>query len=248
MATALEVIQNVALEINLPRPSAVTDGGQDLAGRALQILKTAGNRLKKKDWPELIYEHEFFLKKNQPYYDLPEDYDRFVQGTGWDRVESRPLTPLNAQQWQEWKSGLVQAEVWKQYRVKGVDGARKIFINPTPSTSQCTFETRDGKKVKVGLVVEYYSKWWVESSAGQGKAAPTAGTDVIRLPSDLIEAELKWRWLRSLSRSYADEKFEAESLCEQLLAQSGLPETLDAGLTTRGLSHPNIPETNVGLS
>jgi hypothetical protein len=207
-----------------------------------------GNRLKKKDWPELIYEYEFFLKKNQPYYDLPTDYDRFVQGTGWDRLESRPLTPLNAQQWQEWKSGLVQAEVWKQYRVKGVDGARKIFVNPTPSTTSCSFETRDGKKVKVGLVVEYYSKNWVETTAGLGIATPTAGTDVIRLPSDLVEAELKWRWLRSLSRPYADEKFEAESLCEQLLAQSGLPETLDAGLTTRGLSHPNIPETNVGLS
>ena len=110
------------------------------------------------------------------------------------------------------------------------------------------WEQERGRKVKVGLVVEYYSKYWCEDSSGNGLATPTAGTDVIRLPSDLVEAELKWRWLRSLSRPYADEKFEAESLCEQLLAQSGLPETLDAGLTTRGLSHPNIPETNVGLS
>ena len=65
---------------------------------------------------------------------------------------------------------------------------------------------------------------------------------------NLIEAELKWRWLRSLSRPYADEKIEAESLANMLVAQSGIPETLDAGLTTSGLSHPNIPETNVGIS
>jgi len=142
----------------------------------------------------------------------------------------------------------VQAEVWKQYRVKAVDGARKIFINPTPSTTSCSFETRDGKKVKVGMVVEYYSSHWAETTAGAGIATLSAGTDVIRIPDDVMEAELKWRWLRSLSRPYADEKFEAEQLCEQVLAQSGLPETLDAGLTTRGLSHPNIPETNVGLS
>ena len=248
MATALEVIQNVALEINLPRPSAVTDGGQDLAGRAFQILKTAGKRLSKKDWPELVYEHEFTLVKDQPYYDMPDDYDRLVQGTGWDRVESRPLTPLNTQQWQEWKSGLVQAEVWKQFRVKAVEGDRKIFINPTPSTTGNTFELRDGVQVPVGMVVEYYSSHWCESASKVGKASLTLGTDVIRLPDDLVEAELKWRWLRSLSRPYADEKIEAESLCDQLLAQSGIPETLDAGLTTRGLSHPNIPETNVGLS
>jgi hypothetical protein len=248
VATALSVLQSVALEINLPKPASVTDGGQDLAGRGFQLLKTAGRRLAKKDWPELVYEYEFTLIKDQPYYDMPDDYGRLVQGTGWDRVESRPLTTLNAQQWQEWKSGLVQAEVWKQYRVKGVEGARKIFINPTPSTTGNTFELVDGVEVPVGMVVEYYSTHWCESSTGVGKATPTAGTDVIRIPSEQLEAELKWRWLRSLSRPFADEKIEAEALCEQLLAQSGIPETLDAGLTTRGLSHPNIPETNVGLS
>ena len=179
---------------------------------------------------------------------MPDDYDRLIIGTGWDRVESRPLTPLNAQQWQEWKSGLVQAEVWKQYRVKAVDGARKIFINPTPSVTGNDFELRNGVQVPVGMVVEYYSSHWCQSTGGVGKAIPTLGTDVIRIPDDMIEAELKWRLLRSLSRPFADEKIEAETLCEQLLAQSGIPETLDAGLTTRGLSHPNIPETNVGLS
>jgi hypothetical protein len=247
LATALEVIQNVALEINLPRPSAVTNNGQDLAGRAFQLLKTAGKRLATKNWPELVYEHEFIPKKNQPYYDLPDDYDRLIPDTGWDRIDARPITPMNASEWQEWKSGLVKVAVWDQYRIKAVDGARKIFINPTPTETACTFQTVDGKQVKIGFVVEYISKHWCETSAGAGLAAPTAGTDVIRLPEDIIEAELKWRWLRSLSRSYADEKLEAEQLISLRFAHADVLPRIKADGGGE-LPYPNIPETGIGIA
>ena len=186
------------------------------------------------------------MVKNQPDYDLPEDYGRLVMDTGWDRVESRPLSVMTPQQWQEWKSGLVKAEVWKQYRIKAVEGERKIFINPTPTTSSCTFECRDGTQVKLGLVVEYYSKNWAKAG-GTFSDTISAGTDDIILPEDVVQAEFKWRWLRSLSRPYADEKFEAEQLLDTTLAQSAIPATISAHGRKR-LPFPNIPETNVGLS
>jgi hypothetical protein len=245
--TALATVQNVALEINLPRPSAMTKGGQDLAGRAFQILETTCRRLAKKDWPVLIKEHEFYLVQNQSTYDLPSDFDRIIPNTSWDRVESRPLTALNAQQWQEWKSGIVQAEVWKQWRLKHDEGERKVHINPTPSTTQCVYESRDGAQVRIGLVFEYLSNHWAEDTNGDGISTFSASTDVLRLPEDVVEAELKWRWLRSLSRPYADEKFEAEQLCEQTLAQDGTPSKLTAH-GRRDLNFPNVPETGVGLS
>ena len=205
-----------------------------------------GARLAKRDWPELLKEYEFFLAKNQPSYALPDDYGRLISKTGWDKAQSRPLTPISAQDWQEWKSGAVSPAIWKQYRIKAEDGDRRIFIHPTPTTTSCTFETRDGRKVKVGLVVEYYTKNWAETTSGSGISTLSAGTDVPKIPSDVIEAELKWRWLRSLSRAYADEKFEAEQLISTSLAQSGVPTSLraDQGRHSR---YPNIPETGIGL-
>ena len=212
----------------------------------LQILNTAGKRLAKKPWPELLYEHEFQLKKNEPFYDLPDDFHRMVNDTLWDRVESRPVQHINAQQWQEWKSGLVTQQIIKQFRIKADEGDKKLYINPTPSATQCTFECRDGSKVKVGIAFEYYSTYWLENAAGNGIADIAASTDVIRLPSDIVEAELKWRVLRSLSRPYTDEKVEAEMVINEALAQAGAAATLNAS-GRNSTRFPNIPETGVGL-
>jgi hypothetical protein len=225
----------------------VTIAGQDLAGRAAQILETACKRLAKKDWPVLVKEHEFHLVKNQSTYELPDDFQRIIPDTSWDRVDSRPVTALNPQQWQEWKSGLVQAEVWKQWRIKHNDGERQIHINPTPSTTNCTYESRDGTQVRIGLVFEYISNNWLEDTNGNALTTIAAETDVIRLPEDVVEAELKWRWLRSLSRPYADEKIEAEDLIACTFAQDGTPAKLTAH-GSRDLGLANIPETGVGLS
>ena len=245
--TALATVQNVALEINLPSPSTLTKGSQDLHGRAFQLLETTVRRLAKKDWPILITEHEFIPIKNQAAYDLPDDFDRMLVSTGWDRVESRPLTPLSAAQWQEWKSGLVQAGLWKNMRIKRDGNSQKVFINPTPTTTACEYECRDGTKVRLGLAYEYITKYWGKDANEQPISTFSASTDVILLPEDVVEAEFKWRWLRSLSRPYADEKFEAEELCEKVLGQSGTPAVLTAH-GQRDLDYPNIPETGVGLS
>lgn len=199
------------------------------------------------DWPVLVKEYEFNLVKNQSTYELPSDFSRIIPNTSWDRVESRPLTALNPQQWQEWKSGLVQAEVWKQWRIKHNDGERQIHINPTPSTTNCTYETRDGVQVRIGLVFEYISNQWAEDTSGNPITTFSAETDVIRLPDDIVEAELKWRWLRSLSRAYADERLEAEALIAQTFAQDGTPSKLTAH-GSQDLGMANIPETGVGLS
>jgi hypothetical protein len=218
--------------------------------RGLQNLRTSLNQLRLKDWPVLIKEHEFVLIKDQAAYDLPDDFDRLIANTAWDRVEARPMTALSPAQWQEWKSGPVQAEVWKQFRFKHDEGQRKFFVNPTPSTTQCSYECRDGTKVRVGLVFEYVSKYPARKTASAGGTyleRPTSVTDEILLPETAVEADLKWRWLRSLNRPYADEKYEAEQVIETILAQSGTPGVLTAH-GARDLPYPNIPETNVGLS
>lgn len=210
-------------------------------------METTCRRLAKKDWPILIKEHEFVLIKNQAAYDLPDDYDRLIAHTGWDRVESRPVTPISASQWQEWKSGLVNVGLWKQWRIKADEHARKIFINPTPATTQCVYECRDGTKVRIGMAFEYVSNNFAKDANGNGISTFSNQTDVILLPDDVVEADFKWRWLRSLSRPYADEKFEAESLIENTFAQDGIPMKLTAH-GRRDEDYPNIPESGVGLS
>ena len=137
--------------------------------------------------------------------------------------------------------------VWKQFRIKYDDGQRKVFINPTPTTTACEYECRDGTKTRVGLVYEYISKYWGKNAAGEYIKTFSLDTDTILLPEDIVEAELKWRWLRSLGRDYADERIEAEELIETTLGQDGEQSVLTAH-GSRDLDYPNIPETGIGLS
>ena len=191
-------------------------------------------------------EHEFILVKNQPSYELPDDFSRFINGTMWDRVDSRPVTPVSPQVWQEFKSGLTSATIYKRWRVKANEQRKELWIDPTPSTTQCVFACVDGRQVKIGLAFEYLSDAWAQSSAGVAQNAFSADGDTFILPDTLLELSIRWRWLSNLSQTYLEEKAEFDKALGIAKAQDGGAGKIhtDGGPTFR---YPNIPETGVGL-
>lgn len=194
----------------------------------------------------LTKEHEFILVKDTPSYDLPDDFSRFVNGTMWDRVESRPMDNVGPQVWQEFKSGLVKTAIYKRWRIKGVEGAKELFVDPTPTATQCEYECRDGTKVRIGVAYEYISNEWALDANGDGQSTFTADTNTFVLPDDLLELSTKWRWLNALGQSYLEEKAEFDRALGIAKAQDGGAHKiqLDGG---RNMRYPNIPETGVGL-
>lgn len=165
----------------------------------------------------------------------------------WDRVDSRPVTPVSPQVWQEFKSGLTSATIYKRWRVKANEQQKELFIDPTPTATQCTFECVDGTQTKIGLAYEYLSDQWAQSSAGVAQNAFTADGDTFILPDTLFELSLKWRWLSSLSQTYIEEKAEFDRALGIAKAQDGGAGKIhmDGGPTFR---YPNIPESGVGIS
>jgi len=194
----------------------------------------------------LTKEHEFILVKNQPSYELPDDFNRFINGTMWDRVASRPITSVSPQVWQEFKSGLTSATIYKRWRVKANNQNKELFIDPTPTETQCEFTCRDGTQVKIGLVFEYISDEFAQSSDGKAQSDFLADGDTFILPDTLLELSIKWRWLNSLSQTYIEEKREFDRAFGIFKAQDGGASKirLDGRPTFR---FPNIPETGVGL-
>lgn len=185
--------------------------------------------------------------KNQPSYDLPDDFDRFINGTMWDRVDSRPMGNVSPQVWQEYKSGLVSAEIYKRWRIKSDSGQKALFIDPTPSSSQCSYTCRDGVQVKVGIAFEYLSKNYATSAAGARQSTFSADTDTFVLDDELLELSIKWRWLNALRQSYAEERDEYErQLSIKKSQDGGAPKIRMDGSSQ--LPYPNIPETNIGIS
>lgn len=150
------------------------------------------------------------------------------------------------QVWQEYKSGLVSAEIYKRWQLKADEGEKKIFIDPTPTSSQCTFECVDGQTVKIGLVFDYISNYPVQAANGTLKETFTADTDTFVLDDDLLELDVKWRYMQALAQDYAEARFEFERHFSVAKAHDLGPTTIraDGGKAFR---YPNIPESGVGL-
>ncbi len=194
----------------------------------------------------LTKEDEFFLVKDQPSYELPSDFSRFTNGTMWDRVESRPLDHVSPQVWQEFKSGLIKTAIYKRWRVKAQEGSKEIFIDPTPETSQCVYECRDGSRARIGVAYEYISDQYAQSSAGVFQNTFSLDTDSTLLPDTLLELSIKWRFLSALGQTYVEQKVEFDRALGVAKAQDGGTGNImtDGGTSFR---YPNIPETGVGL-
>jgi hypothetical protein len=180
----------------------------------------------------------------QSDYALPSDFQRPIDNTFWDRTRYWQMRgPQSPQEWQLYKSSqLGNATVERRFRFRSI----RAFgdISPTVYLSIDPLPLDDGAQ----LVFEYVSNAWCESATGTPQSAWAADTDVGVLDEYLLRLSLKYRLLRKLGLSYAEELSEYESECDKAMATDGGAMTLN--LTPRRntylLSPWNIPDTGYG--
>ena len=135
--TILEIIQDVCSELSLPRPDSVV-ANTDLTIR--QILAIAHDDIDQMrralDWPELQKEATITLVDGQASYALPGDYYKQIARTHWDLENDWEMVgPLTPQEWQYYKSGIVNVGIRRRFRVKG-STAKQFYLDPTPTASE----------------------------------------------------------------------------------------------------------------
>jgi hypothetical protein len=70
-----------------------------------RLLKRVGRQLAlEHDWVQLRKEHSFTTDGVESEYDLPEDFSRMVNQTGWNRTQDRSLHPSGEPLWQYLKA------------------------------------------------------------------------------------------------------------------------------------------------
>ena len=236
----LSICQDVADDIGISKPTIIVGNTDQTATRLLAqakaALKSLGNKY---SWLSLVTEYTFSTVASQEDYDLPSDFARLENQTLWDRTNFEELRgPLSPQQWQEYKSSILASTVtvWKKYRIRNVSGSVKFSIHPTPDAAD-------------DLVFEYVSANYCQTSGGTGQTTWTADTDVGVVDEDLIFLGTRWRMLRRLGMSYAEEQAEYENELEMAISRDGGAAvlSLDQGPFYRLLSpYDNIPDTGYG--
>ena len=198
--TLLTIVQNVADEVGVNSPSSVINTTVATDQQLLRFANASGLRLLRRYAFERItqeFTHTTTAAEDQGALTtiIGSDFDRLVPTTLYNRSQSRRIKgPYTPQEWQRDK-GTVSSSIQEYYRLRGGN----LLISPAPAAGET-------------IAGEYVSKNWILDSDGTTtKAVFTADSDTSLIDEDLIVLDVKWRYLKSKSLDYSEEKLEFES-------------------------------------
>lgn len=168
MATIVDIIKNVSVELDLNEVSNITTVTTATNNKVIQLLKFAnriGVKLSKEyDFTELRKEASITIVSGQANYALPGDLEHFAFDTTWNSSTNRQLLgPKTPSQWQYTKNALTTSGIEYKFTIKG-SGTKQFYVDPTPTSSGAI------------LKLEYYSTNFCKPKTWEASTAFSAGS------------------------------------------------------------------------
>lgn len=212
--TTGDVTANSAIITNIPDTTgldttyAISGEGQPQAQRVAEILSSTSIRMAMESTATATGTALSFAKDT---YDLPDDFDRYIGQTWWDRTNHwRLIGPDSPQMDQYLRSGIFATGPrvrWRQIGRK--PAAWRIWPPPTADN------TPDA------LVWEYVSTNWVQKADGTFSNKMTADDDVPLLDPQLVILGVKWRFWQIKGFSYGALQQEYVDYLNMLISRDG---------------------------
>lgn len=216
----LTIIQNVCAEIDLDSPTAITSSA-DPQLKQLQILSYRAGKdlLKDHDWSVLNTVRNFTATGVTPEpTEPPSDFSNFTANSViWNTSRLWQLSgPVEPQTWERntiFNSNPVP-QIWRM-----LGGKLAIFPNVATETMR----------------YEYISKNWIAVMGGSTYAEKWANdTDTSRIPEDLIELSLIWRWKRAKGLDFGEELENYERAKESAIGADRAAQPISLSMPNRG--------------
>lgn len=152
--TAGEILNDTAVQVGLlPVANPVTS--TDSSFVQLKYLLTSAGRelLTAHDWTQLTKEATLTVPLGgTDRFSLPSDYDRLLDQSMWDRLNSNPLDPVSSQDWQYFKAQLPNDSTsLLSFRINN----DQIQVYPPPPTGSGTWAS---------VYYDYISRGWVRAA------------------------------------------------------------------------------------
>jgi hypothetical protein len=190
------VVTQAMREMGLPAPAAVVTSPDATVQQMVALLNRAGNDLTIGfPWEQLIREWILETQDGVPAYDMPADWNYFLDQTQWDRTNHWPLLgPKTAQEWQWLKGGLLSSGPRLRYRV--VSGKFELWPVPSPTNTPIGNSASDGVFVPWTLAMEYVSDTWLKDSEVENTyyAECKSDNDIVLLDPWVLTAYLKLKY------------------------------------------------------
>ena len=234
------MVQQAANELSIPEPSQLFGAFDDTSKQLLALAQREARdfSVMAKDrggWQNLHKEYTFTTVAGQAAYDLPADFEYFIDRTFWDgAMKWELLGPISAIEKQVLRYGIIANGPRAKFYVRG----NQIYLNPTPTSTGTT------------IAYDYYSNSFCASALGVDQQKWTADTDTYKLNEDCFVEGIKWRFLRAKGLDYAQEKQDYDNDCQRVMSRDGGGRELSLTNQSFGaklLSGDNIPETGYGV-
>lgn len=145
-------------------------------------------------------------------FDIPTDFDWFINRTMWDRTNRWELIgPVSPQTDEYNRSGVVTTGPRRRWRQVGL----------TPTCWRLWPPPSAPGDFPATLVFEYVSKTWVVSASGAAKTKVTADDDVPTVDFRALTLSLKWRLWQAKGFEYAAMQAEYLDYVSRLAARDG---------------------------
>ena len=193
-------------------PTTIIGNTEDAAKQILEVMTVSITELARAyDWQELQKEKTFNTVASTVGYDLPTDFDRFINNTFWNTTTQHPVAmPVTPEEWRILKNqGITGGTGYGYSRIR----AGQVLLFPTPAAVEAH-------------IYEYVSNLVVLSSGGTGQATWQADTDVPAIDAHIVRLDATWRWLKNQGRPYAEEQKIANSAAAERARTNGARRTI----------------------
>lgn len=235
--TVNECLRRVAISIGQTPGSDPFSDTNEVMVQLKGLLADAGDELVQMfDWEVLKKQAQLTLTGAESY-SLPEDFDRMIPQTHWNRTTDLPVAgPLSSQDWQYLLGrDLASNTIYASFRQR--EGL--IYIYPSTLTGE-------------DIYYEYISKNWVfDESEGETADEPTDGADLILFDSSLIRNYLRAKFYEAKGlETISAEQVASVFYFSRIAKDEGGP-ILNAGNGARGYPYldgmRNVPDTGYGF-
>lgn len=203
--TLATVVYQVCDEVGINRPAPNIPAATDLQTVQLRalMLRTGQRLVEQYEWSDLIAEWDLTVSAGTPNYNVPADFQRFIDDTQWNTSNRVPLFgPQSQQDWAQNQFGMINVGPFFRQQLRGT----QLWLQPTPVSTQV-------------LGSYYISTNWIMQNGTAPATTFASDSDTFQIRDDVLVANLKWRWLRAKRLSYDEERDEADSLTAQASVQ-----------------------------
>lgn len=231
--TALQIMRQAAAELGLTVPTEVAASTEVTGQQLLAHLNSAGlDLIVAHPWQELNVTYTFSTVTAQAGYDLPSDYEYYIDQTFWSAADGEPVYgPVSPQVWQRIVAGSVALPADRLFRVH----RGQMELLPAPSDIE-------------NMTYQYVSNLWVQCSMSPPtcKSLITADADIPILDANLLIKALKVKMWASKGMDTTTLTGELTGLFNSLTGKDKGATVLSMSKRSRGslLGPNNAPEGN----